>query len=70
MPAGRTVIGTYQTLMLWYLVALLYLYPYGISMGEEASLRFPDIFAVLAVFMGLAAALQKGRIAVDRALPA
>jgi hypothetical protein len=68
MPAGRTVIGTYQTLMLWYLVALLYLYPYGISMGEEASLRFPDIFAVLAVFMGLAAALQKGRIAVDRAL--
>ena len=51
MQASRTVIGAYQALMLWYLAALLFLYPYGVSMGEEASLRFSYIFAVVAMLV-------------------
>ena len=68
MQASRTVIGAYQALMLWYLAALLFLYPYGVSMGEEASLRFSDIFAVVAMLVGLAAVLQRGSIKLDRTL--
>ncbi len=68
MAPGRTVVAAYQALMLWYLAALLFLYPYGISLGEDASVRLPDIFAVLALLMGFAAVLQRGSVKFDRTL--
>ena len=63
---GLTLIGTYQSLVVWYLISLLYLYPYGISVGAEASLRVPDVFAILAILVGGGALSLRGQIRVDR----
>ena len=53
MTGSGTLVSAYQRVAGWYLVALLYVYPYGISFGDEASLRLSDLFALLAVAMGV-----------------
>ncbi|MGH8223101.1 MAG: hypothetical protein ACREQZ_09010 [Woeseiaceae bacterium] len=62
-----TLIGTYQSLVVWYLISLLYLYPYGISVSDEASLRVPDLLAVLAILVGVGAILLRRQVKIDRA---
>ncbi len=50
-----------------YLAALLYLYPYGIPLGSDASVRVPDLLGLLCLFCGAAALLLRGRMRVDAA---
>jgi hypothetical protein len=66
VKGGGTLVSAYQRVAGWYLVALLYVYPYGISFGEEASLRLSDLFALLALGIGLGAILFRQSVRIDR----
>jgi hypothetical protein len=63
--AGTSLSRAYARLLLAYLVALLYCYPYGISLGGDASVRVPDILGVLCLVAGLCALVLQGRLRVD-----
>ena len=62
-----TLVSAYQRIVVWYVVAMLFLYPYGLSLGEEASLRFSDPFAMLAIAVGAGAIILRQRVKIDRA---
>lgn len=62
-----TLVSAYQRIVAWYVVALLFLYPYGLSLGEEASLRLSDPFAMLAIAVGAGAIILRRKVKVDRA---
>jgi hypothetical protein len=66
VTGGGTLALAYQRIVAWYLVALLYLYPYGVAIGGEASLRLSDPFALLAMVVGAGAILYRGGIRMDR----
>ena len=66
MTPGGTLISAYQRVAGWYLVALLYLYPYGVSLGDDASLRLSDLFALLALVVGAGALVLRQEIRIDR----
>ena len=66
MTGSGTLVSAYQRVAGWYLVALLYVYPYGISFGDEASLRLSDLFALLAVAMGVGAIILRQSVRIDR----
>lgn len=66
MTGGTTLVSAYQRLAGWYLIALLFLYPYGISLGDDASVRLSDLFALLAMAVGVAAILLRQEIRIDR----
>lgn len=63
--AGAGLSRAYAQLVLAYLLALLYCYPYGIPLGGEASIRVPDVFGLLCVVGGVAALVFKGSLRVD-----
>lgn len=66
LPArGRSLAGAYEILVLVYLVALFYVYPYGIPLGAEASIRAPDLPGLLCLAAGAVAIALKQRMRVD-----
>jgi hypothetical protein len=66
-PAWRepALAGAYQSLVVCYLVSLLFFYQYGIPIGADVNLRAPDLFALLLLVMGAAATLLQGRLKID-----
>jgi hypothetical protein len=66
VTSGATLVSACQRVAGWYLVALLFLYPYGISLGDEASLRLSDLFALLALVVGAGALVLRQQIRIDR----
>jgi len=66
VTSGGTLVSACQRIAGWYLVALLYLYPYGVSLGDEASLRLSDLFALLALVVGAGALVLRQQIRIDR----
>jgi hypothetical protein len=64
--SGLTLVSVYQRVALWYLVSLLFLYPYGISLGEEAHLRLSDLFAMLAIVIGGGGIVLRQKVRIDR----
>lgn len=64
-PAGTSLPRAYARLLLAYLVALLYCYPYGIPLGGDASIRVPDVLGLLCLVTGVSALVLKGRVRVD-----
>ena len=66
MTGGGTLVSAYQRVAGWYLVALLYVYPYGVSFGDEASIRVSDLFALLAMAVGVGAIILRQSVRVDR----
>ena len=66
MTGGGTLVSAYQRVAGWYLVALLYVYPYGISFGDEASLRISDLFALIAMAVGVGAIILRQSVRIDR----
>ena len=66
MTGGGTLVSAYQRVAGWYLVALLYVYPYGISFGDEASIRLSDVFALLAMAVGVGAIILRQSVRIDR----
>jgi len=55
----------YENLVLTYLASLLYLYPYGISLGPAASIRVTDVLGLLCVLLGGAALLLRKGVRID-----
>lgn len=53
---GRVV---FEALLKLYLISIIFLYPYGIFLVGEVALRIPDIFAFLAIFLGLLIVTQR-----------
>ena len=41
------LVRIFQAALIWYLAALMYLYPYGIPVAPEVNLRPTDLFALL-----------------------
>jgi hypothetical protein len=66
VTSGATLVSACQRVAGWYLVALLFLYPYGVSLGDEASLRLSDLFALLALVVGAGALVLRQQIRIDR----
>lgn len=64
MP-GRSVAGAYEILVLVYLASLFYFYPYGISLGADASIRAPDLLGLLCLAAGAVAIALQQRMRVD-----
>jgi hypothetical protein len=62
---GPTLSGAYENLVLVYLVSLLYLYPYGIALNADASIRASDLLGLVCLLVGLTTLLLKQRIRVD-----
>jgi hypothetical protein len=62
----RSLAGAYEILVLVYLASLLYVYPYGISLGAEASIRAPDLLGLLCLAAGAVAIAMQQRMRVDR----
>jgi hypothetical protein len=58
---GPNFVAAYERLLLWYLASLLFLYPYGVTVGGEASLRPTDLLALMAVVPACCALLVTGR---------
>lgn len=52
----------YALLLKLYLVSILYLYPYGIMFGADASLRLSDMIAIPCTALGVALLLSKQRL--------
>jgi hypothetical protein len=63
--AGRSVAGAYEILLLFYLTSLLYAYPYGVTLGAEASIRAPDLLGLLCLAVGAVAIAQRGSLRLD-----
>ncbi len=68
LPTGPAFLPVYQGVLFAYLISILFLYPYGITVGEVASLRPPDLFALAALALGVGAVLAGGRVRVTRML--
>lgn len=70
LPAARhpgpDFLSLYQRLLVGYLISILFLYPYGVPVGDFASLRPPDLFALALLLLGACAILVQGRIHVAR----
>jgi hypothetical protein len=62
---GPTLSGAYENLVLVYLVSLLYLYPYGIALNADASIRASDLLGLVCLLVGLTTLLLKQRMRVD-----
>jgi len=58
----------YQTSVAWYVVALLFLYPYGIALTPDVNLRFTDLVALVPLALGTMAVLLHGRIRIEPTL--
>jgi hypothetical protein len=67
-PSSVPLAQLYQTVVLWYVVALLYLYPYGLALSPEVNLRATDVVALVPLAIGGAAVLLRGRIRIARTL--
>lgn len=65
LPDQGSVSSAYENLVLAYLVSLLYLYPYGISLAASASVRAPDLLGLLCLFFGVTAVATKQRVRAD-----
>lgn len=55
-------VAVYERLLLWYLASLLFLYPYGIVVGGEASMRPTDLLALAAIVPACGAILVSGKL--------
>src|SRR5262245_27700523 len=58
----------YQTALVWYVVALLYLYPYGLALSPDVNVRVTDLVALAPLALGAALVLLRGRIRVEPTL--
>jgi len=65
---GPALLSVYQAVVIGYLISILFLYPYGVPVGEFASLRPPDLFALAALALGLGGVLVSGRVRINRML--
>jgi len=65
---GATLAGIYHVAVLCYLTSLLFLYPYGIPLSPEVSLRIPDLLALPTLTIGATAILFRTQIRIDRTL--
>lgn len=65
-PAARTLLGSYENLLLVYLASLLYVYPYGIPLSADSSIRVPDLLGLLCLLAGAVALILRRSIRVDR----
>ena len=65
---GATLAGIYHVAVLCYLTSLLFLYPYGIPLSPEVSLRMPDLLALPTLMIGATAILFRTQIRIDRTL--
>ena len=63
---GVSLASAYQALVLAYIVSLLYLYPYGITLGSIGSVRAPDLLGLLCLAVGAAAIVMGVRLRADR----
>lgn len=52
----------YRHVLVAYLMTLIFLYPYGISIGGIASLRAPDVLAALALGLGAISVLMRASL--------
>lgn len=66
MTGDSTLATAYQRVVAWYVVALLFLYPYGITLGADANVRLSDLFALLALLVGTGALLLRGSVRIER----
>lgn len=64
-PASCSLLDVYENVLLAYLASLLYLYPYGIPLGGEASIRAPDLLGLLCLLLGVAALILRRRVRAD-----
>ena len=55
----------YENLVLTYLASLLYLYPYGISLGPAASIRVTDVLGLLCLLLGGRGPSPQERLRID-----
>lgn len=63
--AGTSLSRAYQWLVLAYLVSLLFVYPYGVPLGADASVRAPDLLGVLCLLAGALVLTLRGRLRID-----
>jgi hypothetical protein len=65
-PSGSSSLSAvYEKLVLLYLASLLYLYPYGIPLGADVSIRAPDLLGLACLLFGIAALALKQRMRFD-----
>jgi hypothetical protein len=65
-PVGaRGLSRDYENLVVVYLVTLLFLYPYGIAVTADASIKFPDVVGLLCIVFGVAILMLKPRVRLD-----
>jgi hypothetical protein len=65
---GPAFLAVYQDVLFAYLISILFLYPYGVTVLEVASFRPPDLFALAALALGIGAVLAGGRVRITRAV--
>jgi hypothetical protein len=63
--AGRSLARVYEVLVLFYLLTLLFLYPYGIPLGADASIKAPDLIGLLCLLVGATLLALKQRVRAD-----
>lgn len=63
--SARGLSRVYEDLIVVYLVTLLYLYPYGIPLGADASIKLPDLLGLFCIAFGAAILLAKQRMRPD-----
>jgi hypothetical protein len=61
----RSLASAYENLVILYLASLLYLYPYGIPLGVDASIRAPDLLGLLCLLLGVATLAMQQRMRVN-----
>lgn len=59
--------STYEVVVLGHIATLLFLYPYGVSLGSGASVRVPDLPGFTCLALGAATLLLAGSARSDRA---
>lgn len=60
-----SLVRVYENLVLAYLASLLYVYPYGIPLGGEASIRMPDALGLGCLALGMAGLVLKQKLRTD-----
>lgn len=62
---GGSLVRAYESLVVIYLVTLLFLYPYGIPLGADASVKFPDLVGMMCLLLGFTVLALRPRVRPD-----
>lgn len=64
---GPGLSRVYETLIVVYLITLLFLYPYGIALSSDASVKVPDLIGLVCIAFGAAILMARQRVRPDLA---